>query len=317
MMSQNRVLMRNGLTIPGLYWRLIAGCWLITVHCSLISPRPAYQLYSQKGKAISYAKLLKQAAEADVVLFGELHNNPICHWLQLQLTKDLYAQKKGQLVLGAEMFETDNQSALSSYVQGSITDKEFAQQARLWPNYTTDYRPLVDFARTNKIPFIAANVPRRYATLVSRQGLAALDTVANKQWLAPLPLTVDLTLPGYKGMIDMMADPAHGGSVSTGAKNAPLDRAANFARAQAIKDATMANSILQNWQEGKILLHYNGDYHSKNFEGISWYLHQKQPSLRILTISSVEQESINKLVSENYNTGTVILAIPSDMTKTY
>ena len=280
---------------------------------AFVSDQPAYQLYNQQGKAITYSKLLKQAAQADVVLFGELHNNPICHWLELQLTKDLYGQKKGQLVLAGEMFEADNQLALSNYVQGSITDKEFAKQTRLWPNYDTDYRPLVEFARANKMPFIASNVPRRYATLVARQGLAALDTVVNKQWLAPLPLTVDLTLPGYKGMIEMMSDHRMGGPSHGGAS----DNSANFARAQAIKDATMAHFILQNWQSGKTLLHYNGDYHSKNFEGISWYLHQQQPGLRILTISSVEQESVRKLLVENRSTGTVILAIPSDMTKTY
>lgn len=280
---------------------------------AFVSDQPAYQLYNQQGKAITYSKLLKQAAQADVVLFGELHNNPICHWLELQLTKDLYGQKKGQLVLAGEMFEADNQLALSNYVQGSITDKEFVKQTRLWPNYDTDYRPLVQFARANKIPFVASNVPRRYATLVARQGLAALDTVVNKQWLAPLPLTVDLTLPGYKGMIEMMSDHRMGGPSHGGAS----DNSANFARAQAIKDATMAHFILQNWQSGKTLLHYNGDYHSKNFEGISWYLHQQQPGLRILTISSVEQESVRKLLVENRSTGTVILAIPSDMTKTY
>ena len=285
----------------------------LTLLCLSFTPpaRPAYQLYSQKGKAITYSKLLKQAAEADVVLFGELHNNPICHWLQLQLTRDLYALKKSQLVLGAEMVEADNQTALSSYVQGSISDDEFAGQTRLWPNYDTDYRPLVDFARTNKVPFVASNVPRRYATLVSRQGLAALDTVADKQWLAPLPLTVDLTLPGYKAMLDMMAGPSHGG-VSHGETGAE-----NFARAQAIKDATMAHFILKNWQQGKLVLHYNGDYHSKNFEGIGWYLHRQNPALRVMTISSVEQESIRNLIAENKNTGTVVLAIPSDMTKTY
>ena len=91
----------------------------------------------------------------------------------------------------------------------------------------------------------------------------------------------------------------------------------NFARAQAIKDATMAHFILQNWQEGKTLLHYNGDYHSKNFEGISWYLRQQRPALRILTIASIEQESVEDLAKENRNTGTVILTIPLDMTKTY
>ncbi|MCY7356214.1 MAG: ChaN family lipoprotein [Rudanella sp.] len=298
----------------------MAGYWLIAVHCSLISPLPAYQLFNQKGKAISYEKLLKQAAEADVVLFGELHNNPICHWLELQLTKDLFALKKGQLVLGGEMFEADNQAALTSYVQGSISDKEFAKQARLWPNYATDYRPIVDFARINKISFVAANVPRRYASLVARQGLTALDTVAGKQWMAPLPLTVDLTLPGYKGMMDMMSDSRTVGHRSTGSSHngsGGNNSSENFARAQAIKDATMAHFILQNWQQGKILLHYNGDYHSKNFEGISWYLHQQRPALRIVTISSVEQESIQRLQVENQNTGSVILTIPSDMTKTY
>ncbi len=277
---------------------------IFTLHLSLtiaFAPRPAYQLFTQRGKTTDYDKLLKGAAEADVVLFGELHNNPICHWLQLQLTKDLYALKKDKLVLGAEMFETDNQTALTDYVQGRITDKEFAKQARLWPNYETDYRPVVEFARTNKVPFVAANVPRRYASLVSRQGLAALDTVANKQWLAPLPITVDLTLPGYAGMVEMMG--GHG--------------SVNFVRAQALKDATMAHSITQNWQPGKLLLHLNGDYHSKNFEGISWYLHQKNPALRILTISTVEQEDVRKLVETNRNLANFVLATPADMTKTY
>jgi uncharacterized iron-regulated protein len=139
---------------------------LFTIHCTLfinaVPDRPAYRLYNGKGKTIHYQKLLQQAAEADVVLFGELHNNPICHWLQLQLTKDLYALRKEQLVLGGEMFEADNQALLSQYIGEKITDKELAKQARLWPNYATDYRPLVDFARTHRIPFVATNVPRRY-----------------------------------------------------------------------------------------------------------------------------------------------------------
>ncbi|WP_394367370.1 ChaN family lipoprotein [Rudanella paleaurantiibacter] len=305
---------------PFFYTLFSIGCAFLT---AMTAPdRPAYQLYSQQGKAISYSKLLKQAAEADVVLFGELHNNPICHWLELQLTKDLYALKKEQLVLGGEMFETDNQTALADYAQGRTTDKEFAKQARLWPNYPTDYRPLVDFARANKIPFVATNAPRRYASLVAHQGLAALDTVtaANKQLLAPLPLTVDLTLPGYKAMLDMMGGSAHS-TQATGnnphGSTAPSDAAANFARAQAIKDATMAHFINQSWQQGKTVLHYNGDYHSKNFEGISWYLRQQRPNLRIFTISSVELSPIDKLPADKAGLANAILVIPADMTKTY
>ncbi|GAB3896998.1 ChaN family lipoprotein [Spirosoma agri] len=283
--------------------------------------KPAYRLYGPDLKTKTYAKLVRQATDADVVLFGELHNNPICHWLELQLTKDLQSAKNGALVLGAEMFEADNQTALNDFVQGRTTSKELAAQARLWPNFDTDYSPIVNFAREQKIPFIATNVPRKYATLVARKGLAALDTLpaeAKKQ-MAPLPLTVDLTLPGYKAMLDMME--SHGGSnpstQTTTTDTKASSPAANFARAQAIKDATMAYFIVQNLKAGQTLLHVNGDYHSKNFDGIVWYLRQQRPDLKIVTLSSVEMADIDKPTVEGTKLADFILAIPADMTKTY
>ena len=280
------------------------------------SDKPAYRLYTPTLKSTTYAKLLRQATDADVVLFGELHNNPICHWLELQLTKDLQTAKKGNLVLGAEMFESDNQTALSDYVQGRTTSKELATQARLWPNFDTDYKPMADFAREQRIPFIATNVPRTYARLVSRQGLAALDTLSvnARRQIAPLPLTVDLTLPGYKAMMDMMKDSGHSGASPHGTNT---DMTANFARAQAVKDATMAYFILQNLKPGQTMLHVNGDYHSKNFDGIVWYLRQQRPDLKIVTLSSVELPDPEHPATENRNLADYILAIPADMTKTY
>lgn len=279
--------------------------------------KPAYRIYTTGLKTTSYAKLLRQATEADVVLFGELHNNPICHWLEFQLTKDLQAAKKGNLVLGAEMFETDNQLALSDYVQGKTTSKELATQARLWPNFDTDYKPIADFAREQHIPFVATNIPRRYARLVSRQGLSALDTVSAdaKRQMAPLPISVDLTLPGYKAMMEMMG--GHDDKSSNSPHGAQPDMTANFARAQAVKDATMAYFILQNRKPGQTLLHFNGDYHSKNFDGIVWYLRQQQPNLKILTLSSIELIDIEKPDNDNRNLADFILVIPADMTKTY
>ncbi|GAB4049242.1 ChaN family lipoprotein [Spirosoma litoris] len=301
--------------------------YLLPLLCCLAiafrADKPAYRLYTPTLKSTTYAKLLRQAVEADVVLFGELHNDPICHWLEFQLTKDLQAAKKGNLILGAEMFEADNQTALTDYVQGKTTAKELATQARLWSNFNTDYKPIADFAREQHIPFIATNVPRRYARLVSKQGLAALDTVSAeaKTQMAPLPLTVDLTLPGYKGMMDMMGGSSSPGSTTSAASANPhgmtSDMTANFARAQAIKDATMAHFILQNRKPGQTLLHFNGDYHSKNFEGIVWYLRKQQPTLKILTISSVEIPDIDKPASENRNLADFVIAIPADMTKTY
>ncbi|MEN9300009.1 MAG: hypothetical protein RLZZ429_2322, partial [Bacteroidota bacterium] len=163
-----------------------------------------YILYDSKGKKLSYEKMMKKLADKDILLFGEYHNNAIAHWLQLEVTKDL--KEKRELVLGAEMFEQDNQEALDLYLAGTIKQKQLDSMARLWKNYPTDYAPLVNFAKENKIAFAATNVPRRYASMVSRGGFTVLDTLSSKEktWMAPLPIAYDAELPGYKKMIEMM-----------------------------------------------------------------------------------------------------------------
>ena len=95
--------------------------------------KPAYKLYNAKGKKVSYKKMLKQLSKVDIIFFGEEHNNPIAHWLELELTIDL--AKKRNLILGAEMFETDNQLALTDYVSGKINKDTFKLKSRLWKNY--------------------------------------------------------------------------------------------------------------------------------------------------------------------------------------
>ena len=62
--------------------------------------KPAYVLYNAKGKKVTYKKMIKQLIEKDVVLFGEFHNNPISHWLELSVAKDLAGKKA--ITFGAE-----------------------------------------------------------------------------------------------------------------------------------------------------------------------------------------------------------------------
>jgi len=265
--------------------------------------KPTYQLFDADGKKVKYEKMLKELAEADVVFFGELHNNPICHWLQFELTKDLYVEKNGELILGAEMFERDNQLILSEYLDDKISKSSYEKEARLWPNYKTDYAPLVEFAKDNSLIFVATNVPRRYASVVYKKGFEGLEELEQEAnvYFAPLPIAFDPNLPGYVKMTEMAG--GHGGE--------------NLPKAQAIKDATMAYSIAAYAGEEKLFIHYNGTYHSDNFEGILWYLNQYKPGLKIATIASVEQENIDNLNDENMNKGTFVLAIPSSMTKTH
>jgi len=269
--------------------------------CVSAQDKPAYVLYNAKGKKVSYTKMIKAIVQNDIVLIGESHNNPISHWMELAITKDCKEQKS--LVMGAEMFEQDNQPSLDLYLQGKLTAKGLDSSARLWKNYTTDYAPLVNFAKENNIVFAASNVPRRYAALVSKGGFEALDTLSAKEkiWIAPLPIAYDPELPGYKNMMTMMA--GHG--------------SVNMPKAQAIKDATMAYFILKYYTPGTLFIHYNGSYHSQNHDGIVWHLKHSKPELKIITVTTVSQKDIKHLLAENKNTADFIICVDEDMTTTY
>jgi uncharacterized iron-regulated protein len=276
---------------------------------SFSQDRPAYKVFTAEGKKADYGDIIKSALKADIVFFGELHDNPIAHWLELELTKSLFAEKGNDLVLGAEMFESDNQLLMNEYLEGVCDATKFEAEVKLWKNYKTDYKPLVDFAKSNKLQFIATNVPRRYAAVVNKKGFEGLEPLSSeaKKYFAPLPFPYDPEVKCYKDMLSMGG---MGGDTSSHAST-------NFPKAQAVKDATMAHFILANWSEGKILIHYNGSYHSSNFEGIVWYLKKFNPDLKITTLEAVEQKDIETMEKENNNIATFVIAIPSSMTKTY
>src|SRR5690606_17581712 len=141
-----------------------------------------------KGKTSSFFEVAGESAKAQVVLFGEHHDDPIIHWLQLRLAKSISQHKN--LVLAAEMFETDNQKALDRYMTGEYSAKQLDSAARLWPNFKTDYKPIVDFAKSKRLKVIASNVPRRYASQVYRGGFEALDKLPDeeKAFMPALPI---------------------------------------------------------------------------------------------------------------------------------
>ncbi len=279
--------------------------FLLASSVALAQDKAAFKLFTKEGKPVEYGKMINELAKADVVLFGELHDNSIGHWLELQVAKDLF-KINSKVTLGFEMFESDNQLILDEYLNGTIEERHLLQEAKVWDNYKNDYKPLIELAKEKKLKAIATNVPRRYANLVYRKGIEFLNELPAEavQYIAPLPIEIDLELPGYKNMISSM-----GGHGAPGSGE-------NIARSQAVKDATMAHYILKNLSEG-IFIHYHGAYHSQNFEGIYWYLKKASPKLKIVTIHPVQQEAIDKLEESNKNTADFIICIPSDMTKTY
>jgi uncharacterized iron-regulated protein len=264
----------------------------------------AFKLYNNKGKEIKFSKMVDELIEADVVLFGELHNNSLNHWLELQVAKALFENKKN-IQLGAEMFEADDQLVIDEYFKGLYKESNFEKEVKLWNNYKTDYKPLFDFAKNNKLEFIATNIPRRYASMVPKEGFEGLEKLGDeaKKYIAPLPVPFDTLVPNYKEMLEMDMGHAMGNKV-------------NFAKAQAIKDATMAHFIVKYLKPGFTFIHYNGEFHSKLYGAISWYLKFYKPDIKIMTIST--QEADNLEFKDDYKAqGDFIFVIPGDMTKTY
>lgn len=272
---------------------------------SLAQDNPAYRLYNSKGKKTSYKKLLKEAEKADVVLFGEFHNNPISHWLQYEFTKDMDGKRK--LVLGFEMIERDNQDEINEYLQGNIDQAALDTVARLWKNYNTDYKPLVDYAKENKIDVCACNIPRRFASKVFKGSFDVLDSLnqQEKEWIAPLPIPYDAELPGYVAMTKM-----------DHMMHMPKEMIQNMPKAQAIKDATMAHFIVKSLKKNHLMIHYNGAYHSNNFEGIVWYLKKYKPELKVLTITSESAPDVKKYLEDGAKAH-FIIQVDENMTTTY
>lgn len=286
---------------------LIAMC-LFQTNMLLSQVKPAYVIFTANGKKTTFEKLTEASEQKELILFGEFHDNPISHWLQLELTKEMFEEVGPNLQLGFEMFEQDQQELLSQYLIGKLTEKQFKDTMRLWPNYETDYAPIVDFAKKNKLFCVASNVQRKYASLLFKKGRKALDTLSLtiKSQMAPIHFIVDTTLSQYREVFTM------GGHMGA-------NMGMNMVESQAFKDATMAQFILSNSgrKEGSVHLHFNGAFHSDFHQGILWYVQQKQPNIRVLTISTVTQEDVRKLDEEHYGRADFIICVPESMTRTH
>lgn len=276
---------------------------VLTIQASAQPDKPAYLLYDKNGTQISYEELTNLSHQTDLIFFGEQHNNAIAHWLQFELIRDLAADSATSTLIGMEMFETDQQILIDEYFNDHISQSSFENEVRLWNNYKTDYKPIVEYARENEIPLIATNIPRRYASAVYNNGLGALDSLSSsaKEWIAPLPVEVDTTLQSYQKMAEMAQ--GHSG--------------VNLIYSQAVKDATMAHFILSNLDETNRMIHLNGAYHSNDYEGIVWYLKQEDDNLDILTINTVSADDIRNIEHEQLQSADITLAVPSTMTTTF
>jgi uncharacterized iron-regulated protein len=239
-----------------------------------------YKLYSVvKQKLVSADDVVANMANADVLFFGESHTDSIGHLLEELLWQKLSAKYPHKAALSMEMFETDSQPVLDEYLQGYIREKDMIKDARAWPNYK-DYRPMLEFAKTEKLPVIAANAPSRYVHMVTDKGLLALQLLDKNalQHLAPLPIDT-ATGAYYEKFTAIM-----GGHTAMPGMN--------IYQSQNLWDATMGWSIAKFYKKNRDskIFQINGSFHSEEKLGTVTQLKKYAPKMRVLNIANIDEE---------------------------
>lgn len=239
-----------------------------------------YRIYAvAKQQEITVSQLVSELKQADVIFFGEEHQDSIAHLLELALLKGLH-QQQPKVTLSMEMFQTDVQPILNEYLQDLISEKNMIQEARAWSNYK-DYSPLVAYAKKQGIPILAANAPSRYTNRVTRLGLQSLSQLSEdaKAWLAPLPIDT-LTGAYYEKFVSLL-----GGHSSLGSFQ--------LYQSQNLWDATMAWQLAthKKLQQQQQILHINGKFHSDERLGTYLQLQRYAPQYKLQTISCMPVEA--------------------------
>ncbi|MEL6391695.1 MAG: ChaN family lipoprotein [Bacteroidota bacterium] len=251
-----------------------------------------YKIYnSQTGESATLSDIVEALAPADVLFFGERHDDSIAHHTQDHLYS-LLLERYGQVTLSMEMFETDCQQVVDEYLAGYINERNFIKESRAWGNYDTDYRPMLERAKENNQVVIAANAPRRYVNMVSRMGPESLNDLPkdSRRHLPPLPISTDDD--AYRNVFnDAMGGMAHAGME-------------NVFAAQCTWDASMAYSIYKHWKKNKRekIFHLNGSFHTDYGLGTVNQLRALNKKIEILTISSVPAEDFDAPDWASYST---------------
>lgn len=240
-----------------------------------------YRLTDANNQDLSITQLLAQLKSADIIMVGEWHGHPGVHLFQAKLLAALAAQE-GELALSMEHFTRADQTILNQYLAGEIGESTLIKKAKVWDNYKSDYRPMVEIARLNKFPVIAANAPRKLVKCVGQKGpvyLNSLDPETRK--LAAQ--NVDISDSPYREKF----------LGNMGGMQLSKERIEKMFGSQLTWDATMAESMVLHHQKhpkAKIY-HVAGRFHVINGLGTGAEILKLNPNLKIAYISASTEEN--------------------------
>ncbi|MEJ5995462.1 ChaN family lipoprotein [Pedobacter sp. Du54] len=262
--------LRTSIIFGLLLWPMLSIAQDITKH---------YKVYDVKNAKISTIDaIISDVNAANVLFFGEEHNDSIGHYLEAEIFKKMSIAFPSKIALTMEMFHTDVQPIINEYLKGIISEKNFIKEARAWNNYK-DYKPMIEFAKNNGLDVIGGNAAARYSNAVTRGGLELLNQLPenSKAFFAPLPIDTAIGRY-YDKFIETLGGHNMGGM--------------KVYQTQSFWDATMAWSIANYVKKNKDkkIFQVNGRFHSDEKLGTLAKLKRYAPKLKIINISCFSAE---------------------------
>lgn len=269
-----------------------------------LTPDPAVRIYDSKARGfVTFRQFADAIASRDLVFFGEQHNDPTTHAAEHAVLAAL-GERRAHVVVTLEMFERDVQPLMDQYLAGTISEENFLAGSRPWDKYATDYRPMVELARVRGWPVIAANVPRRLASAVSRRGLAVLDTMnaRDRGYMATQNVCPRDTY--YEKFAETMKGHGAGGGPPTAADAAAMAQMTDrFYEAQCVKDEAMGEAIAEAFTRaprGTVVFHVDGAFHSDYGLGTAERAKRRVPKASSVVITAVPVADLGKADAKDH-----------------
>lgn len=227
------------------------------------------------------SNVIEKVASKKIVYVGESHTNFAHHEVQLQVLEGLH-RRDPKIAIGMEMFQRPSQKALDDYISGVIDERTFLKRSEYFKRWDMDYnlyKPILDYARSQKIPVIALNLPRE---IVDKVGKTGLDSLTQEEKRA-IPQDLDLSDEVYKSKLKEIFA-AH---ASSSAKIFDY-----FYQAQVLWDETMAESVdlfLRKNPDHRVIV-FAGSGHLQYGQGIPKRVHRRNPLDYAIVLSDADLE---------------------------
>ncbi len=219
-----------------------------------------------------------------MLILGEIHDNARHHRLRAAVLDSGILPLPEPPAIVFEQFRTDHQPAIDAFMalpkEGRTLDAFFKAvewDKSGWSKY--DYKPLFEAVLAAGLPIYAGDAPRNVIRNAAKEGAASIPPEEQKRLGLDVPqpdLLNDASLTEIEAShCDMMPKSAFGG----------------MAFAQRVRDATLADVTLKARDKHGSAIVIAGNGHGRSDRGVPWYLRQRAPALKVVTVALVEVEA--------------------------